>query len=284
MLSQRLPTILPDLSFNEALEITKIQSVAGVLSDDVALVTERPFRAPHHKASIVSLLGGGQNPKPGEITLAHYGVLFLDELPEFSRSALESLRGPLEDGKITISRTNSTVTYPSNFIFMASMNPCPCGYLNDKKKACVCTPAQVSNYKNKISGPILDRIDLHVEVERVDYKKLQSNEKIESSQIIKERVNRARKLQLERYKNENIISNSELSAVQIKKYCKLDEETKMFLENAFNIFGYSARTYSRILKIARTIADLDEKKDIELAHVAEAIQYRTLDRSNENEQ
>ena len=158
MLSQRLPTILPELTFNEALEITKIQSVAGVLSEDVALVTDRPFRAPHHKASIISLLGGGQNPKPGEISLAHYGVLFFDELPEFSRSALESLRGPLEDSKITISRTNSTVTYPSNFIFMASMNPCPCGYLNDKKKTCVCTPTQVSNYKNKISGPILDRM------------------------------------------------------------------------------------------------------------------------------
>lgn len=284
MLSQRLPTILPDLTFDEALEITKIQSVAGVLLDDVALVTERPFRAPHHKASTVSLLGGGQNPKPGEITLAHYGVLFLDELPEFPRSALESLRGPLEDSKITISRTNLTVTYPSNFIFIASMNPCPCGYLNDKKKRCVCTPTQISNYKNKISGPILDRIDLHVEVERVGYKKLQSNEKLESSETIRKRVNRARKVQLERYKKEGIISNAELSSVQIKKFCKLDNETKIFLENAFNVYGYSARTYSRILKIARTIADLDEKENIELSHVAEAIQYRTLDRSNENEQ
>ncbi len=283
MLSQRLLTILPELTFNEALEITKLQSVAGILPDDVALVTKRPFRSPHHKASIISLLGGGQNPKPGEISLAHYGVLFLDELPEFSRSALESLRGPLEDAKITISRTNSTVTYPCNFIFMSSMNPCPCGHLNDKKKACVCTPTQISNYKNKISGPILDRIDLHVEVERVDYKKLQSDERLESSEQIRERVNRARKIQLERYKNEGIISNSELSSVQIEKYCKLDNETKIFLENAFNVYGYSARTYSRILKIARTIADLEEKENIELHHVAEAIQYRTLDRSNANE-
>lgn len=283
MLSQRLLTILPELTFNEALEITKLQSVAGILPDDVALVTKRPFRSPHHKASIISLLGGGQNPKPGEISLAHYGVLFLDELPEFSRSALESLRGPLEDAQITISRTNSTVTYPCNFIFMASMNPCPCGHLNDKKKACVCTPTQISNYKNKISGPILDRIDLHVEVERVDYKKLQSDEHLESSEQIRERVNRARKIQLERYESEGIISNSELSSVQIEKYCKLNDETKIFLENAFNVYGYSARTYSRILKIARTIADLEEKENIELQHVAEAIQYRTLDRSNANE-
>lgn len=283
MLSERLLTILPELTFNEALEITKLQSVAGILPDDVSLVTKRPFRSPHHKASIISLLGGGQNPKPGEISLAHYGVLFLDELPEFSRSALESLRGPLEDAQITISRTNSTVTYPCNFIFMASMNPCPCGHLNDKKKACVCTPTQISNYKNKISGPILDRIDLHVEVERVDYKKLQSDEHLESSEQIRERVNRARKIQLERYESEGIISNSELSSVQIEKYCKLNDETKIFLENAFNVYGYSARTYSRILKIARTIADLEEKENIELQHVAEAIQYRTLDRSNANE-
>ena len=283
MLSQRLPTILPELTFNEALEITKIQSVAGVLPEDVSLVTTRPFRSPHHKASLVSLLGGGQNPKPGEISLAHYGVLFFDELPEFSRGALESLRGPLEDRKITISRTNSTITYPCNFIFVGSMNPCPCGYLHDKKKTCVCTPTQIANYKNKISGPILDRIDLHVQVERVEYKKLQSEEKMETSESIRERVNRARVIQLERYKKENIISNSELSSVQIKKFCKLDGETKKFLENAFNVFGYSARTYSRILKIARTIADLEGTENIELPHVAEAIQYRTLDRSNENE-
>jgi magnesium chelatase family protein len=283
MLSERLHTILPELTFEESLEITKIQSVAGILPDDVSLVRNRPYRAPHHKASLVSLIGGGQNPKPGEISLAHCGVLFFDELPEFPRASLESLRGPLEDSKITISRTNSTVTYPCDFIFIASMNPCPCGYLNDKKKTCVCTPTQISNYQNKISGPILDRIDLHVEVERVDYKKLQSKEKPETSEEIRKRVNSARNVQIKRYEKEGIISNSQLSAAQIEKYCKLDEETKIFLENAFNVYGYSARTYSRILKIARTIADLDKKENIELTHVAEAIQYRTLDRSNANE-
>ena len=283
MLSERLHTILPELTFEESLEITKIQSVAGILPDDVSLVRNRPYRSPHHKASLVSLIGGGQNPKPGEISLAHCGVLFFDELPEFPRASLESLRGPLEDSKITISRTNSTVTYPCDFIFIASMNPCPCGYLNDKKKTCVCTPTQISNYQNKISGPILDRIDLHVEVERVDYKKLQSKEKPETSEEIRKRVNSARNVQIKRYEKEGIISNSQLSAAQIEKYCKLDEETKIFLENAFNIYGYSARTYSRILKIARTIADLDKKENIELTHVAEAIQYRTLDRSNANE-
>lgn len=283
MLSERLHTILPELTFEESLEITKIQSVAGILPDDVSLVRNRPYRSPHHKASLVSLIGGGQSPKPGEISLAHCGVLFFDELPEFPRASLESLRGPLEDSKITISRTNSTVTYPCDFIFIASMNPCPCGYLNDKKKTCVCTPTQISNYQNKISGPILDRIDLHVEVERVDYKKLQSKEKPETSEEIRKRVNSARNVQIKRYENEGIISNSQLSAAQIEKYCKLDEETKIFLENAFNVYGYSARTYSRILKIARTIADLDKKENIELTHVAEAIQYRTLDRSNANE-
>ena len=283
MLSERLHTILPELTFEESLEITKIQSVAEILPDDVSLVRNRPYRSPHHKASLVSLIGGGQNPKPGEISLAHCGVLFFDELPEFPRASLESLRGPLEDSKITISRTNSTVTYPCDFIFIASMNPCPCGYLNDKKKTCVCTPTQISNYQNKISGPILDRIDLHVEVERVDYKKLQSKEKPETSEEIRKRVNSARNVQIKRYEKEGIISNSQLSAAQIEKYCKLDEETKIFLENAFNVYGYSARTYSRILKIARTIADLDKKENIELTHVAEAIQYRTLDRSNANE-
>lgn len=283
MLSERLHTILPELTFEESLEITKIQSVAGILPDDVSLVRNRPYRSPHHKASLVSLIGGGQNPKPGEISLAHCGVLFFDELPEFPRASLESLRGPLEDSKITISRTNSTVTYPCDFIFIASMNPCPCGYLNDKKKTCVCTPTQISNYQNKISGPILDRIDLHVEVERVDYKKLQSKEKPETSEEIRKRVNSARNVQIKRYEKEGIISNSQLSAAQIEKYCKLDEETKIFLENAFNVYGYSARTYSRILKIARTIADLDKKENVELTHVAEAIQYRTLDRSNANE-
>ncbi len=216
---------------------------------------------------------------PGEVSLAHYGVLFLDELPEFSRDALESLRGPIEDGVITISRASSTVSYPCNFIFVASMNPCPCGYHNDTKKECTCTETQIANYMNKVSGPILDRIDMHVEVSRVEYKDFTKLAEEEPSVNIRKRVNAARKIQLKRYQQENIFSNTEIKASQIQKYCKLQDDAKEMLEKAFNLYGYSARTYSRILKIARTIADLDGSEDILLMHVAEAIQYRLLDRS-----
>ncbi len=279
MLARRLPTILPDLSFKEALEITKIHSIAGKISPNTSIITKRPFRVPHHTVSPVSLVGGGKIPKPGEISLAHYGVLFLDELPEFNRNTLEVLRGPLEDRIISISRVNASLTYPCNFIFAASMNPCPCGYYGSKDKECTCTQTQISKYIGKISGPLLDRIDLHIEVQSVKYDKLNSSNKIETSKEIKERVNKARKIQLERYKEDNtIVSNSELTPKLIEKYCKLTNNGKKILEKAFEKLGLSARAYGRILKVARTIADLDNKTDIEEEHIAEAIGYRNLDR------
>lgn len=278
MLARRLPSILPDLSFEEALEITKIHSVAGILKQDVPLITTRPFRAPHHTVSGVSLVGGGRIPKPGEISLSHYGVLFLDELTEFHKSTLEVLRGPLEDRQITVSRVNGTFTYPANFMFAASMNPCPCGYYGSKEKDCTCSSTAISRYMGKISGPLLDRIDICIEVSPVQYRKLDSNEKIETSEEIKQRVNKARKIQLERYKESKILSNSELTPKLIDKYCKLDEKGKQILENAFNKLKLSARAYGRILKVARTIADLEESKHIEVKHIAEAIQYRSIDR------
>lgn len=278
MLVRRLPTILPDLSFDEVLEITKIHSIAGVLRQDIPLITTRPFRAPHHTASDVSLVGGGRIPKPGEISLAHYGVLFLDELPEFKKSTLEVLRGPLEDRQMTVSRVNGSFTYPANFMFTASMNPCPCGYYGSKEKDCTCSATAISKYMGKISGPLLDRIDICIEVSPVKYQKLNSDEKIETSEEIKKRVDKARKIQLERYKNVKILSNSVLTPKLIEKYCKLDKEGKKILENAFNKLKLSARAYGRILKVARTIADLDESENIKVNHIAEAIQYRSIDR------
>ena len=277
-MAKRIPTILPDLTFNEALEITKIHSIAETLSQDKPIITNRPFRAPHHTISVTSLVGGGQIPKPGEISLAHYGVLFLDELPEFNKKTLEVLRGPLEDGRVTISRLNASITYPSNFMLIASMNPCPCGYYGSKEKECCCKPDQIKKYRNKISGPLLDRIDLHIEVSGVKYTKLQSNKKEEKSAIIRKRVNKARKIQIERYKDYGIYSNSELTPKLIEKFCKLNIECKQILEMAFENLGLSARAYSRILKVARTIADLEENEEIEKRHLAEAIQYRSLDR------
>lgn len=278
MMARRLPTILPDLSFNEALEITKIHSIAGILPSTVPLITTRPFRSPHHTVSSVSLAGGGKIPKPGEISLAHFGVLFLDELPEFSKSTLEVLRVPLEDGEVTISRVNASLTYPAKVVLIASMNPCPCGYYGSKDKECTCTPQQIAKYMGKISGPLLDRIDIHIEVTPVKYEKLESDVKPESSEEIKERVNKARKIQLDRYKNNKIFSNSELTPKLIDKYCKLDESGKKILENAFQKLGLSARAYGRILKVSRTIADLEGEEKILPKHIAEAIQYRSLDR------
>ena len=278
MLARRLPTILPDLTFEEALEITKIHSVAGTLKKDVPLITTRPFRAPHHTVSGISLVGGGRIPKPGEISLSHYGVLFLDELTEFHKSTLEVLRGPLEDRQITVSRVNGTFTYPANFMFAASMNPCPCGYYGSKEKDCTCSNTAISKYMGKISGPLLDRIDICIEVSPVKYKKLDSTEKIETSEEIKKRVDKARKIQQERYKGCKILSNSELTPKLIDKYCKLDERGKKILEDAFNKLKLSARAYGRILKVARTIADLEESINIEVRHIAEAIQYRSIDR------
>ena len=278
MMARRIPSILPSLSFEEALETTKIHSVAGVLSKNTPLITVRPYRAPHHTISPVSLVGGGKIPKPGEISLAHNGVLFLDELPEFNKNTLEVLRGPLEDRVVTISRINATLSYPCNFMLVASMNPCPCGFYGSKEKECTCTPQAIQKYMGKISGPLLDRIDIQVEVTPVKYEKLQGNEKIETSAKIKERVDKARKIQQNRYKELEIHSNSQLTPTLIEKYCKLGEKEKQILKKAFDTLGLSARAHDRILKVARTIADLDEKENIEISHITEAIQYRNLDK------
>ncbi len=278
MLARRIPSILPDLTFEEALEITKIHSIAGLLSKDVPLLLARPFRSPHHTVTTNSLIGGGKIPKPGEISLAHYGVLFLDELPEFNKSSLEVLRGPLEDRQVTISRVNASLTYPCNFMFVASMNPCPCGFYGSQDKECTCSPEAISRYMGKISGPLLDRIDIQIEVTPVKYQKLENNDNVENSEEIKERVDRARKIQLERYKEHGIFSNSELTPALSNIYCKLNVQSKEIIQNAFEKLGLSARGYGRILKVARTIADLDGSEFIESQHVAEAIQYRSLDR------
>lgn len=278
MIAKRIPTILPNLSFEEALEITKIHSIAGLLKKDIPIVINRPFRAPHHTISPKSLIGGGLIPKPGEISLSHYGVLFLDELTEFNRSTLEVLRGPLEDGVVTISRVNSNFTYPCKFMFVASMNPCPCGYYGAKEKECTCTEQMISKYIGKISGPLLDRIDIQVEVSEVKYQKLENSSNIESSKKIKERVNNAREIQRKRYKEDKIFSNSELTPQLIEKYCKIDNESKKILQMAFEKLGLSARAYGRILKVARTIADLENCENIRKRHIAEAIQYRSLDK------
>ena len=276
MLARRLPTILPNLSFKEALEITKIHSIAGILNKG-NLVVERPFRSPHHTVSEYGLVGGGKIPKPGEISLAHLGVLFLDELLEFNKNTLEVLRGPMEDRKISISRVGLNITYPCNFMLVASMNPCPCGYYGSKIKECSCTERQRTMYKSKLSGPMLDRFDIHIQVPQVDYKKLTEKPK-EGSCEIQKRVDKARKIQLKRYEENNIYSNSELTPKLIDEFCKLDKETNKVLNNSIEKLKLSTRAYSKILKVARTIADLDEKENIELEHILEAIQYRSLDK------
>lgn len=278
MLAQRMPSILPDLSFDEALEVTKIHSIAGLLPKDQPLILNRPFRSPHHTISSAGLSGGGSTPKPGELSLAHNGILFLDELPEFRRDSLEVLRQPLEDGNVTISRVNATLTYPCNIMLIASMNPCKCGYFGDSRRQCTCTPTQVNRYRSRISGPLLDRIDIQVEVSNVDYEDLSSTENSETSAEIKKRVNKTRKLQLERYRDYNIYSNSQLDAGMLKKFCPLGEEENAILRAAFDNLGLSARAHSRILKVARTIADLEGSENIKSEHIAEAIQYRSLDR------
>ena len=278
MLARRIPSILPNLTFEEALETTKIHSVAGELDKNSDFVITRPFRAPHHTISGASMIGGGKIPKPGEISLAHNGVLFLDELPEFNKNTLEVLRGPLEDRVVTISRVNAVLTYPCNFMFVASMNPCPCGFYGSLDKECTCSPQAISKYMGKISGPLLDRIDIQIEVTPVKYQKLDSSEKIESSIEIKKRVDLARKIQQKRYEKDAIYTNSQLSPKLIERYCKLNNESKKILELAFHRLGLSARAYGRILKVARTIADLEQKENIGTEHVAEAIQYRSLDK------
>lgn len=279
MLAKRLPTILPPLSLHEALETTKIHSVAGRMDSDASLITLRPYRSPHHTISDVALVGGGGFPQPGEISLAHNGVLFLDELPEFKRTVLEVMRQPMEERRVTISRAKFTVDYPASFMLVASMNPCPCGYYNHPEKECMCAPGMVHKYLNKISGPLLDRIDLHVEVTPVDFEKLTESRLAEKSEVIRQRVVTAREIQTERYKEEEgIHSNAMMSAKQLRKICRIDEAGQALLKKAMDKLGLSARAYDRILKVSRTIADLDNSESIQSNHLAEAIQYRSLDR------
>jgi len=279
MLAKRLSTIIPPLTLDEALETTKIHSVAGKIDDNIALMIKRPFRSPHHTISDIALVGGGTFPQPGEISLAHNGVLFLDELPEFKRTVLEVLRQPLEDRVITISRAKFTVDYPACFMLIASMNPCPCGFHNHPEKECMCSTAMVQKYLNRISGPLLDRIDIHIEVVPVNYDKLSDTCKIESSATIRERVVKARAIQAARFSSvKGIYSNSQMSSSMQRKYCHLDESGSRLLKTAMDIRGLSARAYDRILKVARTIADLDVSENIKPEHISEAINYRNLDR------
>ncbi len=277
MLARALVGILPELTFDEALEITKIHSIAGTKRYDIGMMTERPFRSPHQSASMAALTGGGPRANPGEVSLAHYGVLFLDELPEFRHEALEALRQPMEDSIITISRATATHTYPARFMLVASMNPCPCGHFGTSE--CRCTQSQIQNYLNRISGPMLDRIDLHVELNPVSYDKLTEQKTEESSADIRHRVNKAREMQLSRYKDEGIYCNAQLTDVLRNKYCRLDEKGTILMRSAFTQLKLSARANDRILKVARTIADIDASEAILPQHIAEALQYRSLDRT-----
>ncbi len=279
MLAKRLPSILPPLTLNESLETTKIHSVAGVLKENSSLIASRPFRSPHHTISDVALVGGGGIPQPGEISLANNGVLFLDELPEFKRTVLEVMRQPLEERKVTISRAKISIDFPSNFMLIASMNPCPCGFYNHPEKECVCAPGVVQKYLNKVSGPLLDRIDLHVEVTPVSFDQLTQDRKAESSETIRERVIQARAIQSERFKDHpEIFNNAMMNSQMVKSICQINEAGKNLLKTAMEKLGLSARAYDRILKVSRTIADLAGKEQIQIEHLAEAIQYRSLDR------
>lgn len=278
MLAQRLTTILPDLTLEEAIETTKVYSVAGLLDRKSSLVATRPFRAPHHTISDAGLVGGGQTPRPGEISLAHNGVLFLDELPEFKKNVLEVLRQPLEDGRVTITRSSVTATFPSRFMLVAAMNPCPCGYYTDPRRACRCTSQQIRQYRGRISGPLLDRIDIHIEVPAVRYREMVGKGHSEASARVRERVNLARAIQAGRFSGQGTLCNARMSARQLKALCPIDEESQKLMEMAMERLGLSARAYTRVLKVARTIADLAGEEDIRPPHVSEAIQYRSLDR------
>jgi magnesium chelatase family protein len=280
MLAKRIPTILPPMTFEEALETTKIHSVAGILPSNTALVSSRPFRNPHHTISDVALVGGGSSAKPGEISFAHHGVLFLDELPEFKKNVLEVMRQPMEDGKVTISRAKVTVEYPCNFMLAAAMNPCPCGNFGNPNADCSCQPQQIQRYMSKISGPLLDRIDIHIQVQAVKYKELSSRETGEHSAEIRNRVVKAREIQLRRFKNKkHIFANADMQSRDIREFCRIDAESEELMKNAITKLGLSARAYDRILKVARTIADLEADDNIRVSHISEAIQYRTLDRT-----
>ncbi len=278
MLAQRMPTILPNMTFGETIETTKIHSIAGCIPSGVSLISRRPFRAPHHTISPMGLAGGGSVPRPGEISLAHNGVLFLDEFPEFSRQTMEVLRQPLEDGTVTISRVNGTLTYPCRIALVCAMNPCPCGYYGTGVKKCTCTPAAVSRYISKVSGPLLDRIDIHVEVPPVKYEELSDSSPAESSAEIKRRVDAARAIQNERFKDLDVSSNAHIPSGLLHEFCALGEKADKLLHDSFDKLGLSSRAYSKILKVSRTIADLDGSEEIKYVHVAEAVQYRSLDR------
>lgn len=277
MLAKCLPTILPDMTFEEALEVTKIHSIAGCLDEKTGIVLQRPFRAPHHTATTVALTGGGSRAKPGEISLAHNGVLFLDEIPEYNRHSIETLRQPLEDGTVTVARNLRSVEYPANFMLVASMNPCPCGNYGSKVKQCKCSPTQIHKYLNRLSGPLMDRIDLHVEVDAVSFQEISGDINEESSRSIKSRVDNARKLQLLRFDDKKTFSNSKMTSAMCKKHCALDSDTTKLLETAFVSLKLSARAHNRILKVARTIADLEGSEEIKSEHILEAINYRSLD-------
>lgn len=278
MLAKRIPSILPDMTFEESLDVTKMYSIAGILPDNVSIYKSRPFRSPHHTISTAGLSGGGKIPRPGELSLSHHGVLFLDELPEFSRVSMEAMRQPIEDGKITISRVSGSLTYPCQVMLVCAMNPCPCGYYGHPTRKCTCAKGAPAKYLSKVSGPLLDRLDIHIEVPQVDFQRLSSDERCEKSADIKKRVNKARAIQNERFKGTDVTCNAKMTPSMTRKYCALDEKCKATLEKCFTAMDLSARAYDKILRIARTIADLDGCENIELEHITEAVQYRSLDR------